>query len=226
MTKFVRNPQYITNYMFKSTHYSKFTSSDCAPATTLNLTRYWMITGRESYHQFYIFFCFLWLPSVRLIFERSEKPKSLLCPAFLGQTQTDWACNHWGFSCCNNKQGLRWSHIWKKLTHSRGESKGNKIIQYQLGTYLSWRQSSQILMVQIIPKWHRQKNKLPYHSCCTRLSAVVTTQPAESISHVVRWNCQLYLKCLGANYSVNLYGLHKITLAVKWSQGNSDCITE
>ena len=26
-TKFVRNPQYITNYTFKSTHYSKFTSS-------------------------------------------------------------------------------------------------------------------------------------------------------------------------------------------------------
>jgi hypothetical protein len=31
-----------------------------------------------------------------------------------------------------------------------------------------------------------KKNKLPYHSCCTRISAVVTTQHAESISHVVR----------------------------------------
>jgi hypothetical protein len=31
-----------------------------------------------------------------------------------------------------------------------------------------------------------KKNKLPYHSCCTRLSAVVTTQPVESIPHVVR----------------------------------------
>jgi hypothetical protein len=36
---------------------------------------------------------------------------------------------------------------------------------------------------------------------------------------VVRWNCQLYLK-LGANYSVNLYGIYKIVVLL--SIKNSD----